>query len=604
MTSQQNDSKRHSVHTASAVSRAKHRLGAPPLRARLTMFAAACPMIAQALMMVILLLHGQWLFAAMIAPGIFACLVSLLLTLPSPPGPEKAPDPQQATIDVGITGDADDRAADLRHAPSQPIESLLHFARLPWRAIVGRWLEPLDLAVPIGMTGSEPLMLDLNRQGPHALVAGTTGSGKSVLLQSWCLALASMNGPEHLNFVFLDFKGGSAFRKLERLPHTVGSVCDLDLAHAVRALRALEAELTRREQLSAAVHASDIRDMVNPPPRLIVVIDEFHALRDRLPDYMQRLNRLASLGRSLGMHLIVCTQNPMGQVHADMKANISLSICLRVTDQMQSNELIGTKDAALIPPAFPGAAYCHDGQRTVPFRCSAVHDIDSLVHAINTASAFSGTTNPSPLFSAPLAPHAGKDDLTAPQREAWHHVPFALSDDGVLISTAFLDVGHGNIAVIGACGSGKTNLLLCCASRLYESGRCTIRFTRKTNSEWTTDDGRISPQHERTIWFVDDADELLSPFAAMPEADKLKTALADPSVTVIAAVEKPQSTLLERCLTRVAFPCGERATDVMMGIPSAVLDGFGVDDYAIAGRGVFIQQARACPVQCAEFQGF
>ena len=222
MTSQQNDSKRHSVHTASAVSRAKHRLGAPPLRARLTMFAAACPMIAQALMMVILLLHGQWLFAAMIAPGIFACLVSLLLTLPSPPGPEKAPDPQQATIDVGITGDADDRAADLRHAPSQPIESLLHFARLPWRAIVGRWLEPLDLAVPIGMTGSEPLMLDLNRQGPHALVAGTTGSGKSVLLQSWCLALASMNGPEHLNFVFLDFKGGSAFRKLERLPHTVG----------------------------------------------------------------------------------------------------------------------------------------------------------------------------------------------------------------------------------------------------------------------------------------------------------------------------------------------------------------------------------------------
>lgn len=178
MASQQNDSKRHSAHTASAVSRAKHRLGAPPLRARLTMLAAACPMIAQALMMVILLLHGQWLFAAMITPGIFACLVSLLLTLPSSPGPEKAPAPQQATIDVGITDDADARAADLRHAPSQSIESLLHFARLPWRTIVGHWLEPLDLAVPIGMTGSEPLRLDLNRQGPHALVAGTTGSGK------------------------------------------------------------------------------------------------------------------------------------------------------------------------------------------------------------------------------------------------------------------------------------------------------------------------------------------------------------------------------------------------------------------------------------------
>ena len=92
-------------------------------------------------------------------------------------------------------------------------------------------------------------------------------------------------------------------------------------------MRALEAELTRREQLSAAVHASDIRDMVNPPPRLIVVIDEFHALKDQLPDYVNRLVRIASLGRSLGMYLIACTQNPMGQVSADMKANMSVSIC-------------------------------------------------------------------------------------------------------------------------------------------------------------------------------------------------------------------------------------------------------------------------------------
>ena len=168
MTSQQNDSKRHSAHTASAVSRAKHRLGAPPLRARLTMLAAACPMIAQALMMVILLLHGQWLFAAMITPGIFACLVSLLLTLPSSPGPEKAPAPQQATIDVGIADDADDRAADLRHAPSQSIESLLHFAHLPWRTIVGHWLEPLDLAVPIGMTGSAYAWLGARWEGRRA----------------------------------------------------------------------------------------------------------------------------------------------------------------------------------------------------------------------------------------------------------------------------------------------------------------------------------------------------------------------------------------------------------------------------------------------------
>lgn len=158
--------------------------------------------------------------------------------------------------------------------------------------------------------------------------------------------------------------------------------------------------------------------------------------------------------------------------------------------------------------------------------------------------------------------------------------------------------------MIGACGSGKTNLLLCCASRLYESGRCTIRFTRKTNSEWTTDDGRISPQHERTIWFVDDADELLSPFAAMPEADKLKTALADPSVTVIAAVESRKSTLLERCLTRVAFPCGERATDVMMGFPARFSTVSASMTMPLPGVGSSSNKHGHVPCQCAEFQGF
>lgn len=161
------------------------------------------------------------------------------------------------------------------------------------------------------------------------MVAGTTGSGKSELLISWCMALAIRHSPQTLHFVFLDFKGGSTFNALERLPHTVGNVCDLDLAHAVRALNAIEQELARREALVSAERVSRFDQLSHPPARLVVVIDEFHALRDRLPDYMQRLNRLASLGRSLGMHLIVCTQNPMGQVHADMKANISLSICLR-----------------------------------------------------------------------------------------------------------------------------------------------------------------------------------------------------------------------------------------------------------------------------------
>lgn len=295
------------------------------------------------------------------------------------------------------------------------------------------------------------------------MVAGTTGSGKSELLISWCLSLAMQHSPDDLHFVFLDFKGGSTFNALEQLPHTVGNVCDLDLSHAVRALNAIEQELIRRETLVSAERVSRFDQLANPPARLVVVIDEFHALRDRLPDYMQRLNRLASLGRSLGMHLIVCTQNPMGQVHADMKANMSLSICLRVTDQMQSNELIGIRDAALIPPHMPGAAYCNDGQRTTPFLCSAVRDVNRLIRNIDTAARFHACKHPDLLFSDPLARHATQSDLSTTTNRPWHEIPFALADDGVLVHTAVLDVSQQNIAIIGAYGSGKTNLLLHCA---------------------------------------------------------------------------------------------------------------------------------------------
>lgn len=582
-------------------------MGAPPLRARLTMLAAACPMIAQALMMVILLLHGQWLFAAMIAPGIFACLVSLLLTLPSSPGPEKAHAPQQATIDVGITDDADDRAADLRHAPSQPIESLLHFARLPWRTIVGHWLEPLDLAVPVGMTGSEPLTLDLNRQGPHALVAGTTGSGKSVLLQSWCLALASMNGPEHLNFVFLDFKGGSAFRKLERLPHTVGSVCDLDLAHAVRALRALEAELTRREQLSAAVRASDIRDMVNPPPRLIVVIDEFHALKDQLPDYVNRLVRIASLGRSLGMYLIACTQNPMGQVSADMKANMSVSICLRVRDRLQSCELLGDGRAADLSPAMPGAAFCNDSEQVTAFRCATARDIDAVCRQIAFASRFVGSPPQPSLFTAPLPRHV-KDRTVAdhaPQR-----IRFGLADDGINLREATVSLTGGNIGVIGPQGRGKTTLLETLARHASLTDGLAVRVSsphrRVWSSQWLHSSRRMpyassdAPPPPHIVWFVDDADELFDPFRTDEQALSFTYALADESVSVVFAVSTIRPIRIpEHCNTRIVFPCGERTSDLMAGVPARLLDTMSLIDADNAGRAVLIEGTSACLVQCA-----
>ena len=116
-----------------------------------------------------------------------------------------------------------------------------------------------------------------------------------------------------------------------------------------------------------------------------------------------------------------------------MKANISLNVCLRVTDRMQSHELIGTNAAADISPSMPGGAYCHDGQRVMGFRCSAVRHVETLVDAIDTAARFHGCTLQQPLFSAPLAEHVTMRDLRMLGDEPWHGIPFALADNGAVV---------------------------------------------------------------------------------------------------------------------------------------------------------------------------
>mgnify|MGYP002229325849 CR=1 FL=1 len=136
--------------------------------------------------------------------------------------------------------------------------------------------------------------------------------------------------------------------------------------------------------------------------------------------------------------------------------------------------------------------------------------------------------------SEPLTQHATRSDLSIPSNQSWHNVPFALADDGVLVYTAILDVSQQNIAIIGAYGSGKTNLLLHCARWLYDTGCANIRFTRKTEHGMVTDDGKPLPSHKRTIWIVDDADEALNPFSSAPEANELREALVNPNITVIA----------------------------------------------------------------------
>ncbi len=213
----------------------------------------------------------------------------------------------------------------------------------------------------LGLAADGPLEVDLARDGPHALIAGTTGSGKSELLRSLVAGLATHQPPDELTMLLVDYKGGAAFAECAALPHVAGVVTDLDPYLTERALRALASELRRREQLFADVGASDLaayRSSGGPPiARLVIVVDEFAALADELPGFLRGLIAVAQRGRSLGVHLVLATQRPGAAVSAEIRANTALRIALRVTDPAESSDVIDDPAAAALPAARPGRAY-------------------------------------------------------------------------------------------------------------------------------------------------------------------------------------------------------------------------------------------------------
>jgi S-DNA-T family DNA segregation ATPase FtsK/SpoIIIE len=217
----------------------------------------------------------------------------------------------------------------------------------------------------LGVGADGPVTVDLRRDGPHALIAGTSGSGKSELLQTLVTALALANTPDAMNFVLVDYKGGSAFAACAELPHCVGLVTDLDGHLVTRALGSLGAELRRREALFAAAGATDIDDYWARSgarlPRLVIVVDEFASLVEEVPEFVSGVVGIGMRGRSLGVHVVLATQRPAGVVTADLRANVNLRISLRVTSPQESADVIEATDAAAIPARQPGRAYLRTG---------------------------------------------------------------------------------------------------------------------------------------------------------------------------------------------------------------------------------------------------
>ncbi|MGY1985468.1 FtsK/SpoIIIE domain-containing protein [Blastococcus sp. SYSU DS0669] len=246
-----------------------------------------------------------------------------------------------------------------------------------------RWqLEGRTTRLVAGAGIHGPFTLDLRTDGPHGLVAGTTGAGKSELLQTMIASLAVANRPDALNFVLVDYKGGSAFKDCVDLPHTVGMVTDLDAHLVQRALTSLRAELTYREHRLAAAGVKDVDDYVEsqvrepgrpPLPRLLIVIDEFASMARELPDFVSGLVDVAQRGRSLGIHLLLATQRPSGVVSPEIRANTNLRISLRVTDGADSSDVLDAPDAARIPRSAPGRGFARPGHGAlVPFQAGRI----------------------------------------------------------------------------------------------------------------------------------------------------------------------------------------------------------------------------------------
>ncbi|RII87063.1 cell division protein FtsK, partial [Clavibacter michiganensis] len=251
-------------------------------------------------------------------------------------------------------------------AARTPLPARVPFAELP--VDCGSTHRPGTLAAVVGVGHDGPVAVDLVADGPHAVVAGTTGSGKSELLVTWMAALAAAHPPEEVTVLLVDFKGGAAFDPLLVLPHAVGLVTDLDGQGARRALESLRAEVRHRERVLRDAGARDVDDpaAAGVLPRLVIVVDELAALLADQDGLHEVVADIAARGRSLGMHLVLCTQRPAGVVRDAVLANCDLRLSLRVNNEADSRALLGTVEAAGLADAPVGR--CLVGVHGAPAR--------------------------------------------------------------------------------------------------------------------------------------------------------------------------------------------------------------------------------------------
>lgn len=404
------------------------------------------------------------------------------------------------------------------------LPELLGYGTIDSAAVRTFWSAKTGVSTPIGTGENGPLTLDLVKDGPHGLVGGTTGSGKSEFLRSLVTGLAARNDPTRLNFILIDFKGGAAFKACERLPHTIGTISNLDEQLADRAVRALEAEMERRQRIFArAGEGIDNLDAYlasnpsEPMPRLLLIVDEFAMLAKDFPEVLTSLVSVAAVGRTLGVHMILATQRPAGVVSEDILANTNLRVALRVQSRDDSINVIGVPTAAGIGRDQSGRAFVKLGQDDItpvqtalvtgrarqsssaaielreiglfgvpaarpalpPSTNGEANDLDLLIDAIVAANEESGYSPPRQIWPEALGERVElsgfEDPSTIGQIPAVggfenQLVTVALVDEPDLQrqSPAGWDLRQGNLMLMGIAGSGTSTTLSALALALAQ----------------------------------------------------------------------------------------------------------------------------------------
>lgn len=367
------------------------------------------------------------------------------------------------------------------------------------------------LGAVIGVEAGDAASVDLVADGPHAVVVGMTGSGKSELLVTWVASLASTLPPDRVQFLLADFKGGTAFAPLARLPHVAGVITDLDERGARRAVESLRAELRRREAALAEAGARDVSDPEARLSRLVIVVDEFAALLADHADLHAVFTDVAARGRALGMHLVLGTQRAGGVLRDALVANCPLRIALRMAEPAESRALVGTDEAATLPGSAEGRGVAlvrragDERPRRTRIALSSPGDVEAA------AQRFAGRPRPAGPWVPPLPLRLTRDEAAA--------LVGTPPDGAILLGVAdepsrqrrtpvLLRPGvDRGIVVIGGGGSGRSSV-----AGLVAAWPGALVVPRDAEGAWDALEAIERARPEAAV--IDDVDAVLARFPA------------------------------------------------------------------------------------------